>query len=67
MNIDKCKNNIKCDIARCKNNAEIIIRTNSYKGDLCLCKKCANELYVLINKCNKESKKQIKKENSCDK
>lgn len=45
MTVDKCLKNVRCHIAGCNNFAEYNIDTNGFKGNLCLCKQCTNELF----------------------
>lgn len=45
--IDK---NIKCDTVLCNNTANIMIETDSYKGNSFLCKSCFNNFKSLFKK-----------------
>lgn len=50
MTIDKCTNNVRCHVAGCKNFATCNIDTNGFKGNLCLCNNCLQQLEKLIKK-----------------
>jgi len=60
MKIDLCPHNIRCDTAGCFSYAKYNINTASYKGSICLCDKCLNELHQSINQIKKSLKNKEK-------
>ena len=59
MTIEKCENNVRCNVAGCNKMATANIDTNGFKGNLCLCDDCLKQLEKLIKKFtqNKTEKK----------
>lgn len=56
MKIDECLNNVRCYTANCNKMAKYNIDTNGFKGNLCFCKNCFEELSKLILQINKSNK-----------
>ena len=59
MYIEECLRNLKCDTAGCHSNAKYNINTSGYKGNLCLCEKCFNNLYDNVNKIKKSQTSKL--------
>ena len=53
MRVDKCLKNVRCDCGGCKNFAIANIDTNGYKGSICVCRKCFDDLCRDITKLKK--------------
>ena len=56
MTIEKCENNVRCNVAGCNKMATTNIDTNGFKGNLCLCDECLKQLEKLIKTHTKRTK-----------
>ena len=50
MTIEKISNNIICDTVGCNAYSSFLITTNSYKGNMILCKQCFKKLQNLTKR-----------------
>ena len=57
MYIEESLRNVRCDTVACHRFAKFNISTNSYKGKLCLCDKCFNDLFTSMSSINKTENK----------
>lgn len=62
MFIDFCLNNVRCDTGNCHNFAYVCVNTSGYKGNICLCKKCFNQLTNEVSKIKKIDKSKKEKD-----
>lgn len=60
MTIEKCSNNVRCHVAGCRNFAICNIDTNGFKGNLCLCNECLQDLEKSLKKFKNQNKTENK-------
>lgn len=58
MFISNSLKNIRCDTANCNKFSSFVINTSGYKGSLCLCEDCFDDLLNQMKKFKAKNKEQ---------